>query len=93
MTNRFPGLTAAAKEIAYDNDMVNRFNAEGDVVREMLAHAKVRYSLAELDQAEAEVQAHIAAGQLNDVCCGGSDRVTPISTLLDDMLNEMFEPG
>lgn len=91
--NRFPSLTAAAKEIAYDNGMVNRDHAEKPVVKEMVDIARKRYSLTQLDQAEAEMLGHIAAGKLNDVCCGGSDRETPISPLLDAMLDEMFEPA
>lgn len=93
MTNRFPGLAAAAKEIAYDNGMVNRHHAEAAVVGEMLNAARRRYSLTQLDQAEAELQAHIVAGRLNDVCCGGDDRRTTMTPLLDEMLNEMFEPS
>jgi hypothetical protein len=30
---------------------------------------------------------------LNDVCCGGDDRKALMSPLLDEMLNEMFEPA
>lgn len=93
MPNRFPSLTAAAKEIAYDNGMVNRHHAERPVVDEMLGHALKRYSLTQLDQAEAELTRHIEAGELNDACCGGDDRVANISPLVDEMLNEMFEPS
>lgn len=90
--NRFPSLAAAAKEIAFDNGMVNRFHKQATVVEGMLDAARKRYSLTQLDQCEAEMAGHIAAGNLNDVCCGGSDRETRISPLLDEMLNEMFEP-
>lgn len=91
--NRFPSLTAAAREIAYDNGMVNRDHVEKLVVAEMVGFARKRYSLTQLDAAEAEMAVHIAAGKLNDVCCGGSDRETPISPLLNEMLDEMFEPA
>lgn len=91
--SRFPSLTAAAKEIAYDNGMVNRHHAEKSVLKGMLDAARKRYSLTQLDAAEAEMRAHIAAGKLVDVCCGGSDRETQISPLLDEMLDEMFDPS
>lgn len=90
LTERFPGLAAAAKEIAYDNGMVHVGTTEKHVVERMLWAIDQAYQLNELTQVNDHLLS-LSKEKLHELCCGEQHMpVTAFDSLVEGMLHVMF---
>jgi len=87
----YPKIREAARWIAYDSGMINRFFSEERVVTIMMQAAVNKFNGDQLDCAELELAA-LTEEQFADFCTGEYD-ATRLRSIACIVLDWMFETG